>query len=273
LAHERKDYFPAADILAEAREVLQSHQPGTIDWVTFVGSGETLLCASLGWLIDQVKSLTLLPVAVITNGSYLYLPEVRQSLLAADAVMPSLDAGTAQVYRKINRPHPKFTFDLLVKGLVEFRQIYSGKYWLEVMLVRNLNDDEGSLIDIARCIEKIRPDTVHINFPTRPPVETWVQPPIPERLVLARQIFGNLAEVVSAPISSFAFTEDDLGESLVRMLIRHPVSVGEVLEILDTWSPGKANMLLETLISSGKIHVIERIGVQYCVSTGSYFPD
>ena len=66
----------------------------------------TTLHASLGVMIRQVKDLTTIPVAVITNGSLLYLPEVRQELLAADAVLPTLDAGNAKLYRKINRPHP-----------------------------------------------------------------------------------------------------------------------------------------------------------------------
>ena len=77
LTNQRKDYFPPQEILAEVRQSLDAHQPGEIDWVTFVGSGEPLLHASIGWLVRQVKKITELPVAVITNGSLLYLPEVR----------------------------------------------------------------------------------------------------------------------------------------------------------------------------------------------------
>jgi wyosine [tRNA(Phe)-imidazoG37] synthetase (radical SAM superfamily) len=52
----------------------------------------------MGYLIRQVKNLTDLPVAVITNGSLLYLPVVRQVLAVADAVLQSLDAGTPELY-------------------------------------------------------------------------------------------------------------------------------------------------------------------------------
>ena len=69
LVNQRNDYFPPEEILAEIREVLDSHKPGEIDWVTFVGSGEPTLHASIGWLIRKVKALSDLPVAVITNGS------------------------------------------------------------------------------------------------------------------------------------------------------------------------------------------------------------
>ena len=273
LTDARKDYFPPAEILAEAREAILNHQPGTIDWVTFVGSGETLLCASLGWLIDCIKKLTPLPVAVITNGSYLYLPEVRQALLSADAVMPSLDAGTGDIYRKINRPHPQFTFQRLVNGLCEFRQMYPGKFWLEVMLVRDLNDSESSLQDIARIVERIKPDVIHINYPTRPPAEPWVLPPVPERLELARLILGDVAEIIPAPLSVFACSVDDLNASLVNLLSRHPMSQSEVMEIYQRWAPGKADQLLQSLLESGSVQMVDRMGVQYFVSTQTYFPE
>lgn len=106
MINERKEYVPTEEILVEVREALSSHRPGEIDWVTFVGSGEPTLHSRIGWLIGQVKRMTGLPVAVITNGSLLYLPEVRQELAAADAVMPSLDAGEEKLYRHINQPTP-----------------------------------------------------------------------------------------------------------------------------------------------------------------------
>ncbi len=70
----------------------------SLDWITFVGSGETMLYKGIGWLIGEVKKLTAIPVAVITNGSLLYLPEVREELLQADAVLPSLNAGSEALH-------------------------------------------------------------------------------------------------------------------------------------------------------------------------------
>jgi len=122
MVNERLEYFPPKDILADVEKALASHEPGEIDWITFVGSGETTLHASIGWLIREVKALTNLPVAVITNGALLYLPELRTELSAANAVLPSLDAGSAGLYRAINRPHPEVTFERLLDGLIAFRE-------------------------------------------------------------------------------------------------------------------------------------------------------
>jgi len=74
---ERRVNFSNLEILSQVRDALDAHQPGKIDWVTFVGSGETTLHAGLGEMVRGVKAMTDLPVAVITNGSLLYLPEVR----------------------------------------------------------------------------------------------------------------------------------------------------------------------------------------------------
>lgn len=55
-------------------------------------------------MIERIKTMTEIPVAVITNGSLLYDAEVRKELVLADAVLPSVDAGNADLYRRINRP-------------------------------------------------------------------------------------------------------------------------------------------------------------------------
>ncbi len=95
LTNERREYFPQEEILAETKSALAAHPPGEIDWITLVGSGEPTLHNGIGWLIRQVKALTTIPVAVITNGALLHLPEIRAELSEADAVLPTLDAGSA----------------------------------------------------------------------------------------------------------------------------------------------------------------------------------
>ena len=158
-------------------KAIEKHGRDGIDWVTFVGSGEPTLHAGLGWMIDELKRRSPIPVAVLTNGSLLDLPEVRRDLRGADAVMPSLDAGTERLYRQINRAAKPFGLDRLVRGLEAFRAEYSGRLWIEVMLISGLNDGDEALRDLAAALHRIGPDEVHINLPVRPPAEPWVEPP------------------------------------------------------------------------------------------------
>ena len=284
VVNERKDYVPPGEILAQVREALAVHAPGEtalasraqrrIDWVTFVGSGEPLLHASLGWLIRQVKSLTELPVAVITNGSLLYLPEVREELAIADAVMPSLDAGTAKLYRQTNRPHPGATFERLFRGLKAFRQEYNGNLWVEVMLVKGLNDTEEALRDIATALRQIRPDEVHINLPTRPPAETWVQPPDENGLMRATAILGSIANVVHPIEGTFDLSGyDSLVDAVIGIITRHPMRQEELERTLARSRPGSVRQVLAELESSGQAQVVERYGVRFWSAAPSYYPD
>ena len=274
LRNERKEYYPSEEILAEAREALDAHKPGEIDWVTFVGSGEPLLHAKMGYLIRQVKRLTDLPVAVITNGSLLYLPEVRQELIPADAVLPSLDAGSADLYRKINRPYPKLTFEQFVEGLIAFRKTYWGKLWIEVMLVRGMNDNSQALWDIAKVLSLIEPDIVHINLPDRPPAETWVQPPIEESLLQAMAILGHSAQVVHPAMGTFDLSNcDNLIDAIIGIITRHPMRQKELEGALRRWAPGQVSKALKELASSGRAQVVERYGVRFWSAKESNYPD
>lgn len=274
LTNERKEYFPTEEILAEVEKALQTHQPCEVDWVTFVGSGEPTLHSRIGWLIRAVQGITELPVAVITNGSLLYLPELRRELSAAEAVMPTLDAGTAELYRQINRPHPETTYERLLAGLIAFRQEYSGRLWVEVMLVRGMNDTPQALRDIAKALLRVEPDAIHISLPTRPPVETWVQIPHEESLLQARAILGHIAEVVHPAEGSFDLSgyENPI-DAVVGIITRHPMRQEELERTLDRWSPGQVNQALAELAVSGRAQVVERYGVRFWSAAPARYPD
>ncbi|MCD4801797.1 MAG: radical SAM protein [Anaerolineales bacterium] len=274
MVNKRKEYYPADEILAEAKNALLSHQPGEIDWVTFVGSGETTLHASLGWLLREVKKITGLPVAVITNGSLLYLPEVRRELLAADAVLPSLDAGTPELYQHINRPYPGLSFESFLDGLISFSEEYQGNLWVEVMLVKDLNDTEDQLNKIASALQRIKPDEIHIMQPTRPPVETWVKPPSDDGLRRALDILGDTARVIHPASGSYDLGEaKSIVEAVVGIVTRHPMREKELVETLKNLTTRDVTETLSTLAESDKLQVVERNGIRYWSASPSYYPE
>jgi wyosine [tRNA(Phe)-imidazoG37] synthetase (radical SAM superfamily) len=263
-ALERREYVSRTEILEQVQEALAIHQPGEIDWITFVGSGETCLHRELGWLINAVKQETEIPVAVITNGSLLHLPEVRRELQAADAVLPSLDAASERLYRKINRPHHSLTIEMLIDGLKTFRAEYQGQLWVEVMLIKGLNDAERDLQALATVLEQIQADEIHLLLPTRPPVEPWVEPPDEVTLQRAQFILGKRARLVAETSGTFDLSsERSAVEALLSILTRHPMCESNLLAALEKWLPGKGAQTLESLRSTGRVQVISRCGQRF----------
>lgn len=276
MVNERAEYFPASEIVAEVARCLAGHEPGAIDWITFVGSGEPLLHSKLGSMIRQVKELTETPVAVITNGSLLYRADVRAELAPADAVLPTVDAGARDLYRRINRPHPDFTFEGLVDGLVAFRDDYRGKLWPEVMLVAGLNDSEAALRAIAATLARIRPDEIHVNLPTRPPAEPWLPEPASEALMRAVAIFEQVAPVRTAesPNGSFDLAaHDSVTDALIDIITRHPVREEELLGALAQAVPGQLKEALARLEADGRAQVVTRYGKRFWIAAAAHFPD
>lgn len=264
LTNLRAEYVPGDTIIAELTSALASHAPGQIDWITFVASGEPTLHSGIGWLIREAKSLSMLPVAVITNGATLYMPGVRRELSAADAVLPSLDAGNPDLFRAINRPHPQATFERQLSGLRAFRKEFSGKLWVEVMLVRGMNDTETALREIAAALKSVQPDEVHIVQPTRPPAETWVEAPDEEGLLRARAILGGVARVVHPASGTFDLSGDEqLDGAVLGIITRHPMLEAELIQTLQRWSPDEVGSILQALQASGQAQVVERFGQRF----------
>ena len=274
MTNERKEYISSEEILTQVQGALASSRPDEIDWITFVGSGEPTLHSGLGGLIRRVKSLTDKPVAIITNGALFYRREVRQELLAADAVLPSLDAGNPQLYRKVNRPWPDLTFERQIEGLSAFRREYAGKLWVEVMLIQGLNDTEEALREIADVLAVIEPDIVHLGLPTRPPAEAWVQPSDEEGLLRAHAILGEIAHVVHPAAGSFDLSGyDNLADAVMGIITRHPMREDELVKTLERYSPSELKSVLESLIDNNRAQIVTRYGVRFWCASNSYFPD
>lgn len=272
LVNERDEYAPAAEIIAELQVALASHQPGEIDFISFVGSGEPTLHSQLGWMICQAKCSTAIPIAVITNGALLYRPEVRADLLPADVIMPTLTAGSATLYQRINRPHPALTFDRLIAGLEALRNEYAGKLWLEVMLINGINDGDASLRELASLVQRIRPDQVHLTLPDRPPSEPWVAPPDRAGLMRALAILGNVASVVHPAGADFDLSgHASLADALLAIIIRHPISEQQMIATLQRQAPHDVQSVLSTLAASGQVQIVEQCGVRFWAATEQQF--
>ncbi|MEW5993618.1 MAG: radical SAM protein [Candidatus Zixiibacteriota bacterium] len=234
LQTRRDSFFASADILGE---IIQHSRSTKYDYLTFVGDGEPTLYKDLGWLIRKSKSTLRHPIAVITNGSLLSQSDVRRELLEADVVIPSLDAGNEKMFRAVNRPHRSLTFNEMVLGQIDFRLEFSGQIWLEVMLVRGLNDTDKELQSIAKAVNDIQPDRVYITTPIRPPAEPWVEPPDVTTILKAQQVIGGAAAITALESGDFGLSEFvSAKKAIIEIGSRHPLRMEQANEIERSFS-------------------------------------
>ena len=231
---ERRVYIPIEPVLAELKDRLDSGLQA--DFITLSGSGEPTLNSRLGELIDGVKKITDIPVAILTNGTLLYRADVRANCAKADVVVPSLDAGDEETFRKINRPCSDISIEKLVSGLCAFREEFVGQIWLEVFLVEALNTDVDQIAGIGELIKRIRPDKVQLNTAVRPTAETGVKKLDDEKLQAIADQLGESCEVVTDSLPSrhgeHIEGRETTPEDVLSMLKRRPCSLNDVCSAL-----------------------------------------
>lgn len=274
LTNLRQSFFSAAKIVAELQTVLDRYQPGDIDYITIVGQGEPALYADLGELIDHIRAVTTIPLAIITNGSLLFMPEVRAAMAKADVVIPSLDGADRETFRLINRPWPKLDINEIIAGQVQFRQEFSGQLWVEVMLVKGVNDTLMALTKIAEALKRIQPDRVHLNIPIRPPAEGWVEPPEAEGLMRAITILSEAAPITTPAPTNFKLTPGmPLTEAIIEIIRRHPMQETELLETLHQLGnlPTQTAEILQHLEATGQARRHQYRDQTFWEYTGSRF--
>ena len=223
----REEYVPLEDVLQELKTKLASRP----DCITFSGSGEPTLYSRMGELIDQIKAMTDIPVAVLTNGSLLWKAEVRSQLLGADLVVPSLDAGDEAVFQAVNRPHGDVSFETMLDGLIEFRRQFRGRYWLEVMVLSGYNAIDEEVRKLAKCVGLIKPDRVQLNTVTRPPAEDYAVTVNRERLNELAAMFSPPAEVIADFTGAHKQREFEAGgQEVLELLQRRPCSADDIAD-------------------------------------------
>jgi len=247
----RDSFFPPDVILSQLRDALES---GTFpDYISFSGSGEPTLSQDLGRLIRKVKEITEIPVAVITNGSLLWDREVQEEVLAADVVLPSLDAGTEATFQRVNRPHSSLSLNRIVGGLVDFRARYRGQIRLEVLLLEGINAFPQELERIRQLLSQIEPDGIDLNTAIRPPAESFARPLSSKKMEQTRAYFGARTSVIAQPPSVQGERRSaKLREAIFQTLERRPCTIGELSTALGCQRHEVAK-LVGTLLEEGQI--------------------
>ena len=230
---QRKEYISTIKVIQEVEKRLSGNLP--FDYITLAGSGEPTLHSDIGLIIQAIKSFTSIPIAVITNGSLLLETEVQDALMEADLIIPSLDAGSEKLFKKINRPHKDLNFNTIVDGICEFRNRFKKSILLEVFLLSKINDLIPEIENIASLVNRINPDKVQLNTVARPPAEEYARPISTEKLMVIKNMFKVNSEVIHKPILDKSLSTSNnttKNDEILALLERRPCTIKDVANSL-----------------------------------------
>jgi len=159
----QRDLFISIEQLKD--ELKNALEKTTPDVITLSGMGEPTLANNMHEVVELIRGLTDLPLAILTNSSLLYDKNVQKTLRNLDIIVAKLDAPDQELFQKINRPASGITFEKTLRDIKELRRGFHGKFALQIMF---MNENKNYAHELADLAKEIKPDEVQINTPLRP---------------------------------------------------------------------------------------------------------
>jgi wyosine [tRNA(Phe)-imidazoG37] synthetase (radical SAM superfamily) len=252
LTLKRDEYVPTESVLRELQDFIINLKGEKPNYITFSGMGEPTLHSRLGYIIDKIHEMTDIPVCVLTNSTTIVLDEVFNELLKADVVIPSLDALREDTVCKLNKPVKGVNFQKIIQRLSDFKKVFKGKIFIEILFVKGVNDNDGELKVLNEAVKSINPDGLQIHTVARPSMAGHADPVSDSFLEHARNFFS----IYSSKIEAFSGvnkagyeTETDMVTSLLKIRPCHFDEISNSTGI----SKDKLESLLKKLDESGSV--------------------
>ena len=257
LTDKRAEYVPVAEVKQELDRYFSSGPDP--DYITFSGSGEPTLHNGIATVIDFIRERKKgVSIAVLTNGTLLSRKEVREDLMNADLIIPSLDAADAETFRKINRPCNSIDIQEYIKGIRAMKAEFYGELWLEILILPGYNDTEHSLLKLKEAAGSIRPDKIQLNTLDRPGTSASLTAVPQERLkeIASFFDFDNLEIIASYQgKEGSGFLRQGMVESILETVQRRPCTLEDLSHILGA-RRAEISKILSDLENRGKIIVL-----------------
>ncbi|MBA3006601.1 MAG: radical SAM protein [Proteobacteria bacterium] len=265
LTCDRKEYVPTEEILKEIDQVLaRGAAERHIDVFTLTAMGEPTLHTGLGEIIAYLKKKTDKPVAVLTNGTLFFDPKVRAELSAADIVIPSLDAARQESFDRVNQPAAAVNLEQVIEGLALFSREFRGEVWLEILLVRDMNDSLADLVALQQAVRRIHPARIQLNTVARPPMDGRARPVTREVMEQAAtmladgydgrvEILVDFQAIEKKEIGQGKQLQATLVEDIAALLQRRPCPIEEIDKALHVQDLEMTRACVQMLVVAGRI--------------------
>jgi wyosine [tRNA(Phe)-imidazoG37] synthetase (radical SAM superfamily) len=266
---KRKEYVVVSEVLSELEQKLACEDAP--EYISLAGSGEPTLNSGIGELILKIKSMTNIPVAVLTNSSLLWMKDVQNALMPADFVIPSLDAGDGMLYQHVNRPHKDISFEQMVDGLIGFTSRYKGSVYLEVFLLAGVTGIRDEVEKIAFIIKRLKLKRVQMNTVIRPPAEEFAKPLSRNQMLALKNLLPGEVDIIG-DIETRDWRklpgDNSLKNDILSLLRRRPCTCMDVARGLGMHA-SEALKHLDALIASEKAMTVRMSDKTFYAPKGS----
>lgn len=254
------DVISVDSIMSELKDALSEHHD--IDVITITANGEPTLYPYLSVLIDQIDAIKGdITTLILSNGSTIGDPKVREALTKFDMVKLSLDCATDKCLKKLDRAHKGISVADITQGMLDFKAQFHKPLIIEVLLVKSINDSLEHIEALNKFLTILKPTRVDIGTIDRPPAYKVEPLSSAELLDVASHFDTSLPIYIVHRKSSEIRAESYSSDDILTTLANRPLSDDDVNILFDEKSKDRLKILLE----NKKVKIFKIYGVTFYI--------
>ncbi|OEY18821.1 radical SAM protein [Campylobacter jejuni] len=256
-AQEKQDEIISIDkIISEVKVMLEKNVE--FDFLTLTANGEPSLYPYLNELILSLRSIAKdKKLLILSNGTAVLDEDKFNALLKLDVVKFSLDSAVAKTFYRINRALKNIDLEKMIEKMADFRARFNGDLIMEILVVKDLNDNEEEFKALNQALKKIMPLRVDLSTIDRPPAYA-VKKVSEEKLLELSKLIDSTPVLLAKRHyegEKLSFNE----EELLKML--HLRSQSEI--DIEVKFDEQSKTLLNQLIKEKKVKILDLAGVKF----------
>ncbi|EGD2083357.1 radical SAM protein [Campylobacter jejuni] len=256
-AQEKQDEIISIDkIISEVKVMLEKNVE--FDFLTLTANGEPSLYPYLNELILSLRSIAKdKKLLILSNGTAVLDEDKFNALLKLDVVKFSLDSAVAKTFYRIDRALKNIDLEKMIEKMADFRARFNGDLIIEILVVKDLNDNEEEFEALNQALKKIMPLRVDLSTIDRPPAYA-VKKVSEEKLLELSKLIDSTPVLLAKRHyegEKLSFNE----EELLKML--HLRSQSEI--DIEVKFDEQSKTLLNQLIKEKKVKILDLAGVKF----------
>jgi wyosine [tRNA(Phe)-imidazoG37] synthetase (radical SAM superfamily) len=225
---------------------LKTHLNDKIDVITLTANGEPTLYPYLDQLIDEIDKIkNSTETLILTNSASLVDDKIFNTLLKLDQVKLSLDAISADVFKKIDRPHYDIKIENVSQKVVEFSKLFKGKLFIEILFVHGLNDTKEEVEKLNNVLININATRIDLGTIDRPPAYPVVGVSYKELHDLSLMFDNSLSIHIASRVHAEPNNSNYTNEEILNTLDKRPLTMDDINLLFDEESKKRLQLLLD----------------------------